>query len=63
MRELTLEDLYAFVVDLQTEANNANHSVTSLYAVNKQQQLRIEALEDKAEATYESIELIIKYMN
>jgi hypothetical protein len=60
MSEITLELEYlnAKIIDLETEANNANHRVTSLYERNTQQQLRIKALEDALTSALESISII-----
>jgi hypothetical protein len=60
MNELTLELEYlnAKIIDLETSSNLLNHRVTSLYARNTQQQLRIKALEDALTSALESISTI-----
>jgi hypothetical protein len=59
MRELTLEYLNAKIIDLETEANNANHRVTSLYARNTQQQLRIKTLEDDVKELFVTLDRVV----
>ena len=56
MRELTLEDLYARITDLETEASNAENRTQVLHYKSQEYTLRLRALEGEVKEMLYTLE-------